>query len=103
MDETSAVRYISGNPLSGRQISADGFIGAYDAQVCVIPEGDKSEFLGWILPRLNKFSVNHSYFSWLLGRNREYALDTNINGGGASSCLESMIGYFRWMFCLSIW
>ncbi len=81
VDETSAVRYISGNPLSGRQISADGFIGAYDAQVCVIPEGDKSEFLGWILPRLNKFSVNHSYFSWLLGRNREYALDTNINGG----------------------
>ena len=32
------------------------------------------------MPRLNKFSINHSYFSWLLGK-KEYALDTNINGG----------------------
>ena len=74
-------RFISGNVLTGRQIAPDGFLGAYDSQVTVIPEGNQSEFLGWIMPRLKKFSVNHSYFSWLLGSSKEYDLDTNINGG----------------------
>ncbi len=79
--EGDNVRYISGNPLTGTQIDADGFLGAFDSQVTVIPEGDKNnEFLGWIMPRLNKFSVSHSYFSWLFG-SKEYEIDTNINGG----------------------
>lgn len=80
--EGDNVRYISGNPLTGTQISADGYLGAFDAQITVIPEGNKNnEFLGWIMPRLNKFSVNHSYFSWLFGGNKEYDVDTNLNGG----------------------
>lgn len=82
--EGDNVRFISGNPLSGTQImeKENGFLGAFDAQITVIPEGDKNnEFLGWIMPRLNKFSVNHSYFSWLLGGSKEYVMDTNINGG----------------------
>lgn len=81
IDDSCDVRYISGNVLTGRQIAADGFLGAYDSQVTVIPEGNKSEFLGWIMPRLGKFSFNHSYFSWLLGSSKEYDLNTNINGG----------------------
>ena len=36
--------------------------------------------LGWMMPRLNKFSVSHSYFSWLMP-NKKYDLDTNLNGG----------------------
>ncbi len=80
--EGDNVRYISGNPLTGMQIPADGFLGAFDSQVTVIPEGDKNdEFLGWIMPRFKKFSVNRSYFSWLLGGSKEYDIDTNINGG----------------------
>lgn len=80
--EGDNVRYISGNPLTGTQIPADGFLGAFDSQVTVIPEGDKNnEFLGWIMPRLKKFSVSRSYFSWLLGSSREYEIDTNVNGG----------------------
>lgn len=80
--EGDNVRFISGNPLSGTQISANGFLGAFDAQISVIPEGDKNdEFLGWIMPRFKKFSVSHSYFSWLLGSGKEYEIDTNINGG----------------------
>ena len=74
------VRYISGNPLTGTQIPADGFLGAYDAQVTAIPEGDTHEFFGWMMPRLKKFSVNRSYFSWLFP-NKEYCLDTSMNGG----------------------
>ena len=76
------VRYISGNPLTGRQVSKDGFIGAFAHQITVIPEGNKNnEFLGWILPRLNKFSTSRSYCSWLFGSKKEYVADTNLNGG----------------------
>lgn len=78
--DSQSLRYISGNPLTGTQIPADGFLGAYDSQITVIPEGDTSEFLGWIMPRFKKFSVNRSYFSWLC-KNKEYCLDTNMNGG----------------------
>ncbi len=46
----------------------------------MIPEGDKYELLGWIAPRLDKFSVSRSYFSWLMPKKR-YDLDTNLNGG----------------------
>ncbi|MCQ2189041.1 MAG: Na(+)-translocating NADH-quinone reductase subunit A [Paludibacteraceae bacterium] len=75
------VRYISGNPLTGTQVGKDGFIGAFAHQITVIPEGNKNnEFLGWIMPRLSKFSTSRSYFSWLLG-DKEYVADTNVNGG----------------------
>ena len=74
------VRYISGNPLTGRKIDKDGYVGFYDSQVTVLPEGDYYEFLGWAMPRLNKFSTSLSYFSWLTPR-KKYSLDTNLNGG----------------------
>ena len=75
------LRYISGNPLTGKQISASGFLGAFHSQVTVIPEGnDVHEMLGWIMPRFNDFSTSRSYFSWLLGK-KEYTLDARIKGG----------------------
>ncbi len=76
------LRYISGNVLTGKQITAHGYLGAFATEVTVIPEGsDVHEMLGWIMPRLNQFSVNRSYFSWLLGKNRQYDLDARIKGG----------------------
>jgi len=76
------LRYISGNVLTGRKISADGYLGAYDNQLTVIPEGDEvHEEFGWIAPRLNDFSMNRSYFSWLFGEKKQYTLDARIKGG----------------------
>ena len=76
------LRYISGNVLTGKKVKPNGFLGAFDSQLTVIPEGDDiHEMLGWIMPRFNQFSVNHSYFSWLLGNNKEYVLDARIKGG----------------------
>ena len=76
------LRYISGNPLTGKQVSPNGFLGAFHTQLTVIPEGnDVHEMLGWIMPRLNQFSVSHSYFSWLMGKGKEYTLDARIKGG----------------------
>ena len=75
------LRYISGNVLSGKQVSPNGFLGAFDSQLTVIPEGDDiHEMLGWIMPRFNQFSANRSYFSWLMGK-KEYTLDARIKGG----------------------
>ena len=76
------LRYISGNVLTGKKVNPNGFLGAFDSQLTVIPEGDDiHEMLGWIMPRFNQFSVNRSYFSWLLGNNKEYVLDARIKGG----------------------
>lgn len=75
-------RIINGNPLVGVVASATDFLGSFNTEVCVIPEGDDiHEILGWIRPRLNDFSTNRSYFSWLLGRSKKYNLDCRIKGG----------------------
>lgn len=73
-------RIISGNPLTGKKTSEEGYIGFYDNLLCAIPEGDKYELLGWIAPRFKKFSMSRSYFSWLQC-GKKYDLDTNLNGG----------------------
>ncbi len=78
--EGDSVRVISGNVLTGAKSSEDGFVGFYSNVMTVIPEGDKYEFFGWLMPRFNKFSVSKSYFSWLCP-NKKYRLDTNVNGG----------------------
>lgn len=72
-------RFISGNVLTGEQVEADDFLGFFGQQVTVIPEGDYYEFLGWAMPRLNKFSLSRSYFSWLMPK-KEYVADSNLNG-----------------------
>ncbi|TCO09614.1 Na(+)-translocating NADH-quinone reductase subunit A [Natronoflexus pectinivorans] len=74
------LRIISGNVLTGDHIEEDGYIGFNHSQVTVIPEGDKHEFLGWILPGLEKFSTSRTFFSWLRP-NKEYRIDANTKGG----------------------
>ena len=82
VNKDKVLRYISGNVLTGKQIAANGFLGAFHSQVTVIPEGnDVHEMLGWIMPRLNDYSTSHSYFSWLMGRKKEYVLDARVKGG----------------------
>jgi len=78
------LRYISGNVLTGKKISENGYLRFYDNQITVIPEGkETNEFLGWISPGFNKFSVSHTYFTWLLNifRKKEYIMDARIKGG----------------------
>ena len=56
-------RIISGSPLSGSTIAADGFLGMYDQQVCFIEEGDKYDFMGWLMPGVKKFSFSKTFLS----------------------------------------
>lgn len=81
INQEDSIRIINGNPLSGSKTSIDAYLGAHTSTISVIPEGDHAdEMLGWILPRFKQFSVNRSYFSWLLG-NKEYTLDARVKGG----------------------
>jgi len=72
-------RIISGNILSGYQIPPDGYLGFYDSQVTVIPEGHEFEFMGWLAPGFNKFSMSRTFFSWMTP-NKKHDLNTNLHG-----------------------
>lgn len=82
LETTEHVRIINGNPFVGYKSEIGDFLGAFSTEVCAIPEGNNvDEAFGWIAPRLNDYSTSHSYFSWLLGKNRAYNLDCRIKGG----------------------
>ena len=76
------VRVIDGNPLTGTKVETTGFLGAHSTEVTIIPEGDDAdEAFGWIMPRFKQFSKSRTYFSWLMGKKREYVIDARIKGG----------------------
>lgn len=79
LKDEQVVRVISGNTLVGTKIEENGFLGFYDNQLTVIPEGAEYEFLGWIRPGFGKMSVSRSFFSWLVP-NRKYNLSANTRG-----------------------
>jgi len=80
-DDLLAVRYISGNILTGDNVGAEGSLGFFHSQITLISEGNYYEMFGWVKPfRLKKFSVSRTYFSWLLPK-KKYNVDTNLNGG----------------------
>jgi Na+-transporting NADH:ubiquinone oxidoreductase subunit A len=72
-------RIISGNVLTGNQISGDGYLDFYDYQITVIPEGREPEFMGWLAPGFKKFSMSRTFFSWL-NPNKKHDLNTNLHG-----------------------
>jgi Na+-transporting NADH:ubiquinone oxidoreductase subunit A len=48
---TIDLRFISGNPLTGKRITANGHLRVGDPQITVIPEGDEFfDLLGWARP-----------------------------------------------------
>jgi Na+-transporting NADH:ubiquinone oxidoreductase subunit A len=76
------IRIISGNVLTGTKVSRTDYLGAYDNQVTIIPEGDQTDDLfGWATPGFGKYSVSHSFPMWLFGKNKEYDIDARIKGG----------------------
>ncbi len=78
-------RVISGNVLSGLQISANGNIDPYATQISVIKEGkDNHELVGWAMPRFNKFSASRLYFSSILQKvfgKKDFEYDARVLGG----------------------
>jgi Na+-transporting NADH:ubiquinone oxidoreductase subunit A len=74
------LRYISGNVLTGTKIERNGYLGFYDSQVTVIPEGNYFEMFGWALPGIGKLSFSRTFLSSLFPK-KTYKPDTNFHGG----------------------
>ncbi|MBP5318567.1 MAG: NADH:ubiquinone reductase (Na(+)-transporting) subunit A, partial [Paludibacteraceae bacterium] len=78
-------RIIAGNVLSGEKTASDEFLSPFVSLISVIPEGDEThEMLGWIMPRLSKYSVSGSFLSGLvpwLRKHTTFNFDTRILGG----------------------
>jgi len=74
-------RIVSGSVLSGRAAQGDihGYLGRHHQQVSVLSEGREREFLGWLGPGFNKYSIVGTYLSKLLPGKR-FAMTTNKNG-----------------------
>ena len=92
-DASEEHRIISGDILSGTQITADGFLGAYDDMVSILPEGDYYDFMGWLRPGINKHSFSRTFLSGFMPKStfkpfgvnlprfkRFWKFDTNTHG-----------------------
>jgi Na+-transporting NADH:ubiquinone oxidoreductase subunit A len=74
------LRTISGSVFGGRR--GDGpcaYLGRFDNQISVLEEGYKRQFMGWLSPGVNKFSVLNIYLSSLMGR-KKFDFTTTTNG-----------------------
>ena len=78
--QNSNVRYINGDVLTGKWVRKNNFLSFYNTLISVIPEGDHYTFFGWMpFTQNNLFSMSRTFLSWLTP-NKEYELDTNMNG-----------------------
>jgi Na+-transporting NADH:ubiquinone oxidoreductase subunit A len=74
------VRTISGSVFGGRR--ADGpcaYLGRFANQISLLEEGNKREFMGWLSPGTNKFSVLNIYLS-KLAKGKLFNFTTTTNG-----------------------
>lgn len=93
-------RVISGDVLSGVEISPKGHLSYYANTVSIIPEGDDYEFFGWNKPVFDKISPSRALtFSWLTP-NKKFDLDTNTNGEHRAFVLT---GNYEQVFPLDIY
>lgn len=80
LEEDVQPRYISGDVLTGCQVSTNDFLRFYSNQITVIPEGNKPEMFGWIMPNFDKFSLSRSFPAFLMP-GKKFRLNTNIRSG----------------------
>ena len=84
LNTSKNLRCISGNVLSGIQVTGKDYLDPYSNQITVIEEGSEiHELFGWAMPRFNKFSVSGTYFTGILklfGK-KDFKYDTRLLGG----------------------
>jgi Na+-transporting NADH:ubiquinone oxidoreductase subunit A len=77
--EKENVRFVSGNVLTGKQISAEGHLTYSANQLTVLEEGDHYELFGWLLPSYMRPSLSNT-FPAALFPNYEHDVNTNTHG-----------------------
>jgi Na+-transporting NADH:ubiquinone oxidoreductase subunit A len=95
-------RIISGNVLTGTKVEQDDYLGFFDHQLTVIPEGDNYEFMGWADPGFNKFTASKAFFSKLFPK-KSYTLDANLHGGERAFVLSGQYEKFLPMDILPVY
>ncbi len=74
-------RVISGNVLTGKQVTEDNFLRFRDNQITAITEGDSYELFGWLLPLAPRPSLSRTFPSFLMP-NFQFEGETNMHGEG---------------------
>lgn len=79
--EAGEHRVISGSVLSGRRAmgAVHGYLGRYHSQISVLREDRSRDFLGWLSPGADKFSVKPAFLSSLFP-GKKFALTTSTEG-----------------------
>ena len=80
--ETAAgnLRVISGSILGGHRAAGPlAFLSRYQTQLTVLEEDRKREFLAWMLPGANRYSLTRTFASSVMGR-KGFDLTTTQNG-----------------------
>ncbi|MFT5126493.1 MAG: Na+-transporting NADH:ubiquinone oxidoreductase subunit A [Rhodothermales bacterium] len=97
--EDGAVRFISGDVLTGTTIASDGFVGFYDDQLTLIPESPGDEFVGWMKPGWDKASIYRTFLSPFLPK-RKFEMSTSMQGGHRAFVLT---GYYERVLPMDIY
>ena len=75
-------RIISGNVLTGVKVDATQWLRAPYRHITVIPENNKpDEFMGWASMRPSRFSIYHTFTTWLGGLKKPVSMDSRMKGG----------------------
>ncbi len=78
---SGAVRAISGSVLCGTKAEGPlAFLGRFHNQISAVEEGGKQEFMGWLAPGREKFSVKSVFASAFSRNKRKFALNTLLGG-----------------------
>ncbi len=75
-------RIISGNVLTGVKVEPNQWVRAPYRHITIIPENSKpDEFMGWASLNPNRFSLYHTFTTWLRGLHKPVSMDSRIKGG----------------------
>lgn len=75
------IRILSGNPLTGQQVSAEDFLGYEDTVLSFIPENTKRKFLHFFRIGSGDYTYSRAYLTGHLDNSdREYVFTTNQHG-----------------------
>ncbi|PHR82213.1 MAG: NADH:ubiquinone reductase (Na(+)-transporting) subunit A [Colwellia sp.] len=74
------IRVVSGSLLMGSTANAvHGYLGRYHVQISLLLEGREKEFIGYMYPGPNKFSVTRAYMSHFFPK-KLFSMTTTTNG-----------------------
>lgn len=74
-------RIVAGSVLSGRNAGDEvtAYLSRFHTQISILSEGREREFMGWLAPGGNKFSVINTFIS-KLSPGKQFAFTTSTNG-----------------------